>query len=515
MATQPQYRHSSGNGHDHRNPREIEHEIEQTRSQMDQTIDELSERLNPRHLMDMAYDYFRSSTPSVSRSDMARSAKQVSKTVGKTLLHEIQEHPIPALLIGAGIAYALFVEEDEDEGRDFHSQWADIPEYSGSFVDARTGEPYDLESYGKGWKQEAAAWHPGYDWSRSDVNEETWAQRAKESLDDIRTTLGHANKSAYEKLKHVSTRVLGLSGHNRRDVQSRWANLRSHGGSWMDLQSGQPYDQEYGRQWESIAACDYCATTDWTPEEQQTWSEKAQHALEEMQQSLADSGRSAKEQVQALASKVGELMGSTRDMSSKFGHSLSDRAGAMYGRAGEASRQMGRGMSRGARRVGRQARERGSQMQHQLRQGFTQGRDTVSETMDEYPLAAGAAVLGLGLLLGLALPRTRYEDEMMGETSDEFKHRAKETGLEAAERAKHVAQATAAAAMDEAEQQGLSAEQLGEKVQHAADSLKESVHTQSGASPVSTLAEKVGHIAERAATTAKEEAKKEAKDMQS
>lgn len=507
MATQQEPHQSSGNGH--RDASRIQHDIERTRSEMDETLNALSERLNPRRLMDEAYDYFRSST-TVSKGDIAEGAKSSLKFVAK----EIRRHPIPSILIGAGLLYALMVEEDEEQ-RDFHSQWADIPEYSGSFVDARTGEPYDVENYGKEWRQEAAAWHPGYDWTNSDMNEETWSQRAKETLEEIRATLNQANKSAFEKLRHVSTRILGLSGHKRSDFESRWANLRSHGGSWQDLQSGQPYDPEYARQWEAIAACDYCATADWTPEEEQSWSEKAQHALEEMQQTLADTSRSAKDQIQSLASKVGELVGSTRDMSSRVGHSMSTRASALYGRAGEASRHMGRGMGRSARFVGRQARQRGSQMQHQLQQGYTYSRDAISDAMDDYPLAAGAAFLGLGLLLGFALPRTHYEDEMMGETSDELKHHAKETGKEAAQRAKHVAEATAAAAMDEAEKQGLSAEQIGGKVQQAAASMKEAVETTSGASPVSTLAEKVGHIAERAAETAKDEMKKEAKDMQS
>ncbi len=150
MATQYEP-HRSRDGNGHHDASRIQHDIERTRSEMDETINALSERLNPRRLLDEAYDYFRNST-TVSRGDLSQGAKSTMKFAAR----EVREHPIPALLIGAGVLYALFVEEDEKE-RDFHSQWADIPEYSGSFVDARTGEPYDLESYGKGWKQEAAA----------------------------------------------------------------------------------------------------------------------------------------------------------------------------------------------------------------------------------------------------------------------------------------------------------------------------------------------------------------------
>jgi len=489
-------RHSNGNGR--RDPRELENEIAQTRCEMDETINQLSERLSPRHLMDVAYDYFRSTTSNTfSKEQFARQAKGLTRTTAR----QIKEHPIPAMLIGAGLLWMLF-EDDQDDERDFHSQWADIPEYSGSFVDARTGEPYDLETYGAEWKQEAPAWHPSYDWTKSQTDEASWSQRASQSLDEIRSTLGHASMSAYDKLKHVSARIAGLSGHQPDEMRSRWKSLRSYGGSWTDMQTGQPYDPTLGRQWESLMACDYFAGSDWPAQAEASWTEKAQHALEEMQQSLGDTGRSAKEQIQSLASKIGEFAGSTRDMSSDAGQ-------AMYRRASQA----GESLRQGAQYMGRKARRGGATMQQQMQRGYACSRDAASEAIDEYPLAAGAAFLGLGLLLGFALPRTRYEDQMLGERSDELKHYAKETGLEAAERAKHVAQATAAAALDEAEQQGLAPHQLGEKVQEAASSLKQTVQGQDAGSSVHTLAEKVASIAERAVTTAKEETRKEAGDM--
>jgi hypothetical protein len=525
MATHHQQRYPGGNGHDGRDAREIQNDIERTRSEMDHTIDELSERLNPRHLMDMAYDYFRSNT-TVSRSDLSHGAKRVGKSVGKTVLREIEEHPIPAMLIGAGLLYALFVEDDETPKRDFHSQWGDIPEYSGSFVDARTGEPYDLETYGAEWKQEACAWHPAYDWSRSDVNEQSWTDRARQSLDSVKSALGDTGRTARDKMRHAASSVLNLSGHKRRAAHSRWANLRSHGGEWVDVHSGQRYDPSHARDWESVMACDYAATSDWSAEDEATWTEKAQHALEEMQQSLADSGRSVKEQVQAIASKIGEFVGSSRDVSADFGRSMYDRAG----RAGSSIRegaswagsgirqgagQAGRGMGRGARYLTRQTRRGGAAMQQQLQQGYAYSRDAAAQTMDDYPLAAGAAFLGIGLLLGFALPSTPYEDRMMGERSDELKHQAKETGREAAERARHIAQATAAAALDEAEHQGLTPQQLGEKVQHAAEGLKQTVAEASPAAGLSSVADKVTAVAERVVATAKEEVKKEAQDMTS
>ena len=67
------------------------------------------------------------------------------------------------------------------------------------------------------------------------------------------------------------------------------------------------------------------------------------------------------------------------------------------------------------------ARERARYQTRQARVGFW-------ETMEERPLALGAAALALGVMAGLMIPSTRKEDELMGETRDRLMERAKEVG---------------------------------------------------------------------------------------
>ncbi|HET9227826.1 MAG TPA: DUF3618 domain-containing protein, partial [Thermoanaerobaculia bacterium] len=71
-----------------------------------------------------------------------------------------------------------------------------------------------------------------------------------------------------------------------------------------------------------------------------------------------------------------------------------------------------------------QARERARYRTRQARVGFWQ-------TMEERPLALGAAAIALGVVAGLMIPSTRKEDELMGETRDRLMERAKEVGEEA------------------------------------------------------------------------------------
>ena len=93
---------------------EIQSDIRGTRRDMDQTLDQLGERLHPRHLLDDVLDLFRN-TPegSASRNQLTRT----SKRVGRTVAAELKEHPLPALLVGAGLLWWIIdANTDDDNG---------------------------------------------------------------------------------------------------------------------------------------------------------------------------------------------------------------------------------------------------------------------------------------------------------------------------------------------------------------------------------------------------------------
>ncbi|HEX5718203.1 MAG TPA: DUF3618 domain-containing protein [Thermoanaerobaculia bacterium] len=114
-----------------------------------------------------------------------------------------------------------------------------------------------------------------------------------------------------------------------------------------------------------------------------------------------------------------------------------------------------------------QARERARYRTRQARVGFW-------ETMEERPLALGAAAIALGVVAGLMIPSTRKEDELMGETRDRLMERAKEVGGEALEKGKQVAHVAVDTLKEEAERQDLTPEKLAEKVRTVA---KEATNT--------------------------------------
>jgi hypothetical protein len=67
------------------------------------------------------------------------------------------------------------------------------------------------------------------------------------------------------------------------------------------------------------------------------------------------------------------------------------------------------------------------------------GRSRVETMIQQYPLAVGAAALLVGASLGLAVPETESENELMGETRDTAVQRAQEAATGAVDRVKEAA----------------------------------------------------------------------------
>jgi hypothetical protein len=101
------------------------------------------------------------------------------------------------------------------------------------------------------------------------------------------------------------------------------------------------------------------------------------------------------------------------------------------------------------------ARERASRVSETGRRQFEQARGGYEQMLREQPLALGAVGLAIGALVAAAIPRTRQEDELMGEASDRLARQARESGREQLDKAGRVAAAAREAAVGEAERQGL------------------------------------------------------------
>jgi hypothetical protein len=83
-------------------------------------------------------------------------------------------------------------------------------------------------------------------------------------------------------------------------------------------------------------------------------------------------------------------------------------------RAGELSSRAGRRVEKGVESAGKRARELG----HRARDGFVRAEHTAVDFGRENPLAIGAVTLAAGVGVGLLLPSTQREDELLGAARD-------------------------------------------------------------------------------------------------
>jgi ElaB/YqjD/DUF883 family membrane-anchored ribosome-binding protein len=182
---------------------------------------------------------------------------------------------------------------------------------------------------------------------------------------------------------------------------------------------------------------------------------------------------SAKDKLEQAKEAVAEVAGAAKEKVSALGDAATEAAEDVGRRAQEVYDE-GRST---ARKIGRS-----------IESGYHSSAEQLENAMEEYPLAVGIGFAALGALVGVLLPRTRREDELLGEQSDQLLKVTKEKGQELLERGKVVAQRVSESVLDEARQQGLTPEAASETM--------------------SELAGKVGEVARKA----KEEAGTAAKD---
>lgn len=94
---------------------EIERDIARTRGDMDQTVNELSERLKPKHLIDDALTWLGFDESDSDPDGAKQIAKNSGKRIVKGLGQKIKQHPLPAALMAAGAVWLMFDGEDERE----------------------------------------------------------------------------------------------------------------------------------------------------------------------------------------------------------------------------------------------------------------------------------------------------------------------------------------------------------------------------------------------------------------
>jgi ElaB/YqjD/DUF883 family membrane-anchored ribosome-binding protein len=140
--------------------------------------------------------------------------------------------------------------------------------------------------------------------------------------------------------------------------------------------------------------------------------QQAQSSLGSARERVADTLASTRDRVSGTMHSTRERMGSTVASARESMHHLSERSAQTYGRA----------------------------------------RDSFSSMVEEQPLILAALGIAAGAAIGAALPRTRQEDQLLGETRDNLMHRAGETARTYADQAADKARSAVHTVSDKAHQ---------------------------------------------------------------
>ena len=151
----------------------------------------------------------------------------------------------------------------------------------------------------------------------------------------------------------------------------------------------------------------------------------------------------------------GPSTGAAREWSEGAASRIAEASGGARERMGQARQSLAE--------TAQSARERLSRTADGARHQLDRAREGYDWMVREQPLALGAIGVAIGALLAAAAPRTRKEDELMGETRDRLMAQARETGKAQLDKAKEVADKAASAASGEAQRQpGFSTGQSGQ-----------------------------------------------------
>jgi len=210
------------------------------------------------------------------------------------------------------------------------------------------------------------------------------------------------------------------------------------------------------------------------PADQQAWMDEASDSRSgtgsRMKSGASDAAHRAHEAGRSAASRVSGAGHSAASRVSDAGHGaasrasdaahrarqgLSDGAGAVSERAARMRERLSHGtedLSEAARARVMAARHRAVSARRKAaaatRSGWRQGRDTAVDLFEDHPLVVGALAIAAGAAIAAALPKTRVEEEWLGDTSDELMDEAERIFLEEREKAGKIASAAVGEAAD-------------------------------------------------------------------
>ncbi|KIN65855.1 hypothetical protein Z945_902 [Sulfitobacter noctilucae] len=423
---------------EHRSSEEIEREIERERAGLTNTLDELQNRFSVDTVVRQVSEQFRANGGDIARS--------VSRSV--------KENPVALALTGVGLAWMIFGSGSREDRRGSRVDYSDDYRRTAR-TQARSMR--DREDYGTASTDYAGSRHhtgysddtgfrranprdPYYDGPYASDDLPSWARSTDSHSSDNGQGVGERLSDAAGNVSDKASAAASSVAQKANDLGSSARNTASDFGD--DAR------------------------------------EKAGNLGSAARANAAAAGAAISDSANAIGSKA-------RDV----GSAAADRAAAMRARLAEGTENL----SEEARLRVIAAREKAIEARDAAIAQARRSSARASDMFEDQPLVAGALAIAVGAAIGAALPRTRIEDEYLGEQSDNLMQEAERVFAEEKQKLGKVVDA----AKDEA--------------QTIADEVKSDAKDAAGEakSVAGAVADKAKSSAQRVVDTAKSEADKQ------
>jgi ElaB/YqjD/DUF883 family membrane-anchored ribosome-binding protein len=455
---------------------EIRAEMDATRAELSQTIDAIQDRLAPDELKDQAKDAAMDVAEQVTThvreaiQDAAESAKQAVRdaTIGRAeefvyttrdnarevtfnMMDTIRENPLPAAIVGIGLGWLLMNSSKRAHRAESYPAYQRTTTNYPSTYRRNTAYTYP----GGYSRYEGYGGYTGYD--DREQESDGIKDRVADAAGQVQERAGQMVSDVGERASNVASSASDMAS----DVASNATDMMSNAGEFaVDAGTGM---------WDTIRRNPIPAALagiglGWLfmnaqgDQEEERWSASgAYQARGRYAYGSYDYGSRGYGSYDYGSRGYGSDDDSDQGMAGRVADRVGDVADKARGQVGE----LGSQVSDKVDQLGDQAGEMADQAQYYVERA--QGQ--VERMVQDNPLALGAVAAALGAAIGMAIPGTYRERELMGEARDAVMERAQGVVQEATEKVQHVAQEAGSAAKDaakqEAKDQGLTSQPAG------------------------------------------------------
>jgi ElaB/YqjD/DUF883 family membrane-anchored ribosome-binding protein len=207
----------------------IRSDIDVTRRRMDDTMDALGDRLQPRHLLDELLGFLRgnSSDGETRMTHLREKITHSCDTAMHSVVDTVKKNPMPALAIGAGVAWLIYSSRRDRSGG------YEIERYSAEDAAMR----YDPDTH----FDRPLEYPPASEYPTTTGSESAWSEQGesklgaiKDKLSDkassatqrVKETLSHAGEAAREKMGALQNRAGEVTARVRDTTREAYTRTR-------------------------------------------------------------------------------------------------------------------------------------------------------------------------------------------------------------------------------------------------------------------------------------------------